>query len=357
MASTIVTVALASTPPLSGSETVNSLSSAIEPPPPSKVLVPGAVTVGATCTVSTVLATVPLFSVPSFTDQSIVRELSEPPLVGSVSVGVEPNLIESSAAWYVERLAVPLRVSAPDVKVSPSPPNVPTVSVSEERRPVVMAIVALTRVVLDGSVTTAPESITTAAPPPLKFTVPLAVTVGVLWISTMVPVPASSSVIRFDAVLPPGTETVSVTPLLITVRTFETTCAVAPAWNVRPDRSITAPVPNALTVLLNCVPLVRSALSISNRPPPVPNVIAPEPAAWVPPRSSVLAALIDDPPSNVLEPVSFTSPPPAITSLPCVALAPVPEEPSSSAITPLTVNVCPLPGANVTPWAVPVLLF
>jgi hypothetical protein len=84
----IVTVALDSTPPLSTSLTVSPVSSATGDPPPSNVTVAPAVTVGFTCTVSRVLVTVPELSTPSLTDQSMVRVVSLPPPVGSLSVGL-----------------------------------------------------------------------------------------------------------------------------------------------------------------------------------------------------------------------------------------------------------------------------
>ena len=83
----IDTVALARVPPLSTSLTVIPASSTTADPPPSKVAVPPKVTVGATCTVSRVLVTVVELNVPSFTTQSMVRVVCEPPPVGSPSVG------------------------------------------------------------------------------------------------------------------------------------------------------------------------------------------------------------------------------------------------------------------------------
>jgi hypothetical protein len=85
--------------------------------------------------------------------------------------------------------------------------------------------------------------------------------------------------------------------------------------------------------------------------------MAPKPPALLAPRSSVAPPLIVEPPAKVLMPVSRRVPPPLITRAPAVALPSVPPEPFSSAITPLTVSVCPLPGANVMPWTSVVLSF
>ena len=88
----IVTVAPVRLPALSGSLTVRVPSSVTGEPPPSKVAVPPAVTVGATCTVSSVLVDVllvPLLVEPSVTVQLMVRAVSPPPPVGSPFDGLK----------------------------------------------------------------------------------------------------------------------------------------------------------------------------------------------------------------------------------------------------------------------------
>ena len=87
----IDTVALARSPPLSTSLTVSAPSS-VAAAPPVKVAVAPAVTLGATCTVSTVpvaVALVPLLVLPSFTTTSMVRVVSLPPPVGSPLLGLK----------------------------------------------------------------------------------------------------------------------------------------------------------------------------------------------------------------------------------------------------------------------------
>ena len=85
------TVALVSSPPLSGSVRVSAPSAATAGPLSSNVAVAPAVTVGATCTVSSVLVAVllaPLLLEPSVTVQLMVRAVS-PPAVGSPLVGLK----------------------------------------------------------------------------------------------------------------------------------------------------------------------------------------------------------------------------------------------------------------------------
>ena len=65
-------------------------SSVTGEPPPVNVTVPPAVTVGATCTVSSVLVAAGVFElVPSLTVQLMVRAVSPPPPVGSPLVGLK----------------------------------------------------------------------------------------------------------------------------------------------------------------------------------------------------------------------------------------------------------------------------
>ena len=88
----IDTVAPARLPPLSTSLTVKAPSSVTAEPPPVKVAVAPAVTLGATCTVSSVLVAamlLPLLVEPSVTVQSIVRLVCAPPPVGSPLAGVK----------------------------------------------------------------------------------------------------------------------------------------------------------------------------------------------------------------------------------------------------------------------------
>ena len=88
----ILTVAPVRLPALSASVTVKVPSSVTGEPPPSKVAVAPAVTVGATCTVSSVLVEVllvPLLVEPSVTVQLMVRLVSPPPPVGSPLVGLK----------------------------------------------------------------------------------------------------------------------------------------------------------------------------------------------------------------------------------------------------------------------------
>ena len=71
-------------------------------PPPVKVTVLPAVTVGATWTSVTVLLPMllmPLPELPSETTQSIVRPVSPPPFAGSPFAGVTLYVIDSSAVW------------------------------------------------------------------------------------------------------------------------------------------------------------------------------------------------------------------------------------------------------------------
>ncbi len=75
-------------PPLSGSLTVRVGSSATAASPPVNVTVPPAVTVGATCKVSSELVPVLLAVTPSLTDQSMVRLVSPAPPVGSALLGL-----------------------------------------------------------------------------------------------------------------------------------------------------------------------------------------------------------------------------------------------------------------------------
>ncbi len=71
-------------PPLSGSLTVRPPSSVTAAPPPVNVTVPPAVTVGAACTVSSVLvARCALQATPSLTSQVMCGWYRAPPPVGS----------------------------------------------------------------------------------------------------------------------------------------------------------------------------------------------------------------------------------------------------------------------------------
>ena len=82
------TVAPLNWPLLSTSLTVSPLSSVTGPPPPVNVTVPPAVTVGATCTVSRVLAAppVPVMVLPSLTTQEI-DAVGVAAAVGRIAVG------------------------------------------------------------------------------------------------------------------------------------------------------------------------------------------------------------------------------------------------------------------------------
>ena len=77
-------------PLLSTSFTVSALSSVtgVLLPPVNCTSAP-ALTVGATCTVPTVLVTAAEVAVPSLPDQLMVREASTPPLVGSPLLGLK----------------------------------------------------------------------------------------------------------------------------------------------------------------------------------------------------------------------------------------------------------------------------
>ena len=80
---TIDTLAPVRLPPLSTLVTVSALSSTTAEPPLTSFTDAPAVTVGATCTVSSVLVTAVEFDVPSLATQLMVRLVSLPPLVGS----------------------------------------------------------------------------------------------------------------------------------------------------------------------------------------------------------------------------------------------------------------------------------
>ena len=80
----IDTVAPVRLPPLSGSLTVNVPSSVTGEPPPSNVTVPPAVTVGATCTVSSVLVAVLLVPFDG-------RAVGHGPVDGARGVGCRPR--------------------------------------------------------------------------------------------------------------------------------------------------------------------------------------------------------------------------------------------------------------------------
>ena len=84
----IDTKAPVSLPALSTSATVKVPSSVTGEPPPSKVAVAPAVTVGATCTTVSVLPPVAELS-PSSAVQAMVRLVAPPPWVGSPFAGLK----------------------------------------------------------------------------------------------------------------------------------------------------------------------------------------------------------------------------------------------------------------------------